>query len=308
MSRGIDRELHRLSPDIAPFRLNEPSTMVRRHIQLFRPINLFNPATTESTPNASGGIFRLVEVAALRKEGGSPQGRPKQRMGGMVSRKRDPAKAAQSVPDLNGQPAPQASVRKKKTKIPREIPMSSELANTHSRDITNGAVKPEPQTHLEQFFARYPLYRYDPSAPVSAQYQAMCRKYGFLRRFTNSWEAKSELELEADAARAGFRLAMVRTFNDLFGTDVDDLKNWQSFCTVLEISPVPTKLRACRAAVRDVHVNLVDLIDWGIARAEIHKFETLDELAAYTRETGKFFPQSEAEAGGMLRFLLRRIA
>ncbi|KAJ6545454.1 hypothetical protein B0H19DRAFT_284131 [Mycena capillaripes] len=195
------------------------------------------------------------------------------------------------------------------------MPMSSELANTHSRasgssqHIKDGAVKPEPQTHLEQFFARYPLYQYDPSAPVSAQYQAMCRKYDFPRpRFMNSGETKSEQELEADAARAGFRLAMVRTFNDLFGTDVDDLKNWQSFCTVLEISPVPTKLRACRAAVRDVHVNLVDLIDWGIAKAEIHRFETLGELAAYTRKTGKFFPQSEAEAGGLLRFLLRRIA
>lgn len=79
----------------------------------------------------------------------------------------------------------------------------------------------------------------------------MCRKYGFPRPGRkDSWEAKSELELEADAARAGFRLAMVRTFNDLFGTDVNDLKNWQSFCTVLEISPVPTKLRDCRAVCR----------------------------------------------------------
>jgi hypothetical protein len=88
--------------------------------------------------------------------------------------------------------------------------------------------------------------------PVSAQFQDMCRKYGFPRPRTNNWEAKSQLELEADAARAGFRLAIFRTFNDLFGTDVDDLKNWQSFCTLLEISPVPTELRACRA-VRRLH-------------------------------------------------------
>ncbi|KAJ6509623.1 hypothetical protein DFH09DRAFT_1198974 [Mycena vulgaris] len=244
----------------------------------------------EST-NACGGIFRLAEVAALRKL--------------------NAAKAAESFADLNVHLASQASGRKNKTRIPPKIRTNSELADTPSRaseNINDGAVKPEPQTHLEQFFARYPRFQYDPSAPVSAQYQAMCRKYGFLRPRTNSWEAKFEQELEADAARVGFRLAMVWTFNDLFGTDVDDLKNWQSFCTVLDISPVPTKLLACRAAVRDVHVNLVDLVDWGIARAEIHKFETLDELAAYTKKTGKFFPQSEAEAGGMLRFLLRRIA
>jgi hypothetical protein len=117
-------------------------------------------------------------------------------------------------------------------------------------DIKDGAVKPGPQTHFEQFFARYHLFPYDPSVPVSAQFQDMCRKYGFPRPRTNNWEAKSQLELEADAARGRFRLAMVRTFNDLFGTDVDDLKNWQSFCTLLEISPVPTKLRACRAVCR----------------------------------------------------------
>ncbi|KAJ7323847.1 hypothetical protein DFH08DRAFT_1028643 [Mycena albidolilacea] len=228
----------------------------------------------------------------------------------MMSGKPNAAKATESVADLNVQLASQASGRKKKTKIPREARTSSEFADTPSRangNINGGADKPGPQTHFQQLFACYPLFQYDPSAPVSAQFQAMCRKYGFPRPRKDSWEPKSELELEADAARAGFRLAMVRTFNDLFGTDVNDLKNWQSFCTVLEISPVPTKLRDCRAAVQDVHVNLVDLVDWGIAKAEIHKFETLDELSEYTRNTGKFFPQSEAEAGGMLRFLLRRI-
>ncbi|KAF8183069.1 hypothetical protein K438DRAFT_1490182, partial [Mycena galopus ATCC 62051] len=161
---------------------------------------------------------------------------------------------------------------------------------------------------FEEFFARYPRFQYDPSAPVSLQYKAMCRQYGFFfRPKSNSWQVKSELELEADAARAGFHLAMVRTFNDLFGTDVNSLKNWQSFCTVLDISPVPLTLKACQAAVRDVHVNLVDLVDWGMIGAEIHKFETLEDLSTYTKKTEKFFPQSEAEAGGLLRFLLRRI-
>jgi hypothetical protein len=54
--------------------------------------------------------------------------------------------------------------------------------------------------------------------------------------------AKSELELTAAAARSGFRFAIVRTFNNLFGIDVNDLENWQLFCRVLEISPVPMTL------------------------------------------------------------------
>ncbi|KAJ7703870.1 hypothetical protein B0H14DRAFT_2225919, partial [Mycena olivaceomarginata] len=122
---------------------------------------------------------------------------------------------------------------------------------------------------LEQFLAHYPLFQYDPSAPVSAQFQAM------------QLGAGSGLGLGVDTTRAGFRLTVVQIFNDLFGIDMNDLKNWQSFCAVLEVSSVLTELQACRAAVQDVHVNLVDLLHWGIARAEIHTFETLDKLSAY---------------------------
>jgi hypothetical protein len=71
----------------------------------------------ESTPNASGGIFRLAEVAPLWKEGASLQGK---RISGMVSGKLNTARATESVADLNVQLALQASGCKKKTKIPRE--------------------------------------------------------------------------------------------------------------------------------------------------------------------------------------------
>jgi hypothetical protein len=71
----------------------------------------------ESTPNASGAIFQLAQVAALRKEGAHLQG---QRIRGMVSGKPNAAKATKSVADLNVQLASQATGRKKKTKIPRE--------------------------------------------------------------------------------------------------------------------------------------------------------------------------------------------
>jgi hypothetical protein len=72
----------------------------------------------ESTPNASGAIFRLAEAAALRKEGASLQD---QRIGGMVSGKPNTAKAAESVADQNIHLASQASGRERKTKIPREM-------------------------------------------------------------------------------------------------------------------------------------------------------------------------------------------
>jgi hypothetical protein len=57
--------------------------------------------------------------------------------------------------------------------------------------------------------------------------------------------------------------------------------------------------------VKEVHVNLVDLIDSSIHEVEL--FSTLDELRDYTIENGKFFPKESAYAGGVLKFLLRKI-
>lgn len=36
-------------------------------------------------------------------------------------------------------------------------------------------------------------------------------------------------------------------------------------------------------------------------------FESEGELSWYTRDTGKYFPRDNAYAGGLLKFLLRRI-
>ncbi|KAJ7673230.1 hypothetical protein DFH06DRAFT_58938 [Mycena polygramma] len=111
--------------------------------------------------------------------------------------------------------------------------------------------KLKKQTHLEAFFANYPRFHDDPISPVSAQYE-----HGTV---------KSERESKAarEATYAGYQPAMARTFAEIFGEDVNDLSNWQSLCRVLEIDPVPQNLHACRAAVREIHVNLVDLVDWG---------------------------------------------
>jgi hypothetical protein len=57
--------------------------------------------------------------------------------------------------------------------------------------------------------------------------------------------------------------------------------------------------------IKNVHVNLVDLVD--TSGREVELFSSLDELSEYTIETGKFFPKESAYAGGVLKFLLREI-
>jgi hypothetical protein len=47
-------------------------------------------------------------------------------------------------------------------------------------------------------------------------------------------------------ARREFKSAMVQQFNDLYGTDAEDLNSWQNLCHLLEIDPVPEELKKCR--------------------------------------------------------------
>ena len=47
-------------------------------------------------------------------------------------------------------------------------------------------------------------------------------------------------------ARRKFKSAMVQQFNDLYGTDEEDLNSQQNLCHILNIKPVPDRLKECR--------------------------------------------------------------
>ena len=49
-------------------------------------------------------------------------------------------------------------------------------------------------------------------------------------------------------AHKAFKDAIVKQFNVVYGTDVNDLGNWQNLCHVVRINPVPEGLEACREA------------------------------------------------------------
>ncbi|MCQ6513298.1 hypothetical protein NPN18_26390, partial [Vibrio parahaemolyticus] len=61
----------------------------------------------------------------------------------------------------------------------------------------------------------------------------------------------------------------------------------------------------------NTHVNIVDLIEWGRSdsQGKVRTFRNVEELRAYTRETGKVFRNTlDQESGNVvLRHLLRKI-
>ncbi|KAK3045919.1 hypothetical protein LTR09_012549 [Extremus antarcticus] len=128
---------------------------------------------------------------------------------------------------------------------------------------------------MATFFARYPSFGHEPLQSSSTEFYRMCDFFG--------WERDDD---ERRYAHDGFKTALVRQFNAIYGTDASDIKSW---------------------ILKGKFVNLVDLIDRHNSGGEVIQFSTLQELQDYTIANGKFFPKQSAYAGGILKFLLRDI-
>ncbi|KAF8260809.1 hypothetical protein EI94DRAFT_874539 [Lactarius quietus] len=177
-----------------------------------------------------------------------------------------------------------------------------------SHPYSKPEVKPEPQPSqkniivrpmgvempLEGFFSQYSNFLSQPSNSPVVEFDRLCQAY--------NWDRDDP---EKKAARRAFQFAMKMEFDDLYGSDENDINNWHKLCHVLRIDPAPDTLRECRAAVLKKHVNLVDLAHG--SKVEVRIFETETELSKYTRETKKFFPREDAVDGGVLRALRRHI-
>jgi hypothetical protein len=60
-------------------------------------------------------------------------------------------------------------------------------------------------------------------------------------------------------------------------------------------------------AVKEVFVNIVDLVDSRRRRHSVPTFDTLEELAQYSKREHKIFPREQASAGNLLKYLLHEI-
>ncbi|KAI0071288.1 hypothetical protein K474DRAFT_640090 [Panus rudis PR-1116 ss-1] len=152
---------------------------------------------------------------------------------------------------------------------------------------------------LSSFFARYPRFHYRPRSPARKEFQRMCDVLG--------WTGDAFKD-ERDQAYDLFQKAMVQQFNEIYGMDERNITSWQYLCEILRIDPIPSTPGKCRHAIRGVHVNLVDLVDTHRTGEEVQLFSSLEELRAYTHDTRKFFPLHDAHAGGILKYLLRKLA
>jgi hypothetical protein len=91
------------------------------------------------------------------------------------------------------------------------------------------------QTPLDTFFATYPKFEYDSSASAPLEFYRMCDEFG--------WDRENK---EREQASRDFKDALVKQFNDIYGTNVNDLTSWRTLCQIVHVSPIPDTLESCR--------------------------------------------------------------
>ncbi|EKM75956.1 hypothetical protein AGABI1DRAFT_45540 [Agaricus bisporus var. burnettii JB137-S8] len=150
---------------------------------------------------------------------------------------------------------------------------------------------------LAAFFVQYPDFNYNPAASATKEFDRLSKFEG--------WGKSSRRK---KISKNAFKNGLVAQFNTSYGTDINDIANWHAIMTRLKITPLPDTVSACKKVVKGLFVNLVDLVD---AREDpsrlVKQFNSEMELSKYTKNEGKFFPRETAKAGGVLKFLLRKI-
>ncbi|RDX53154.1 hypothetical protein OH76DRAFT_77150 [Lentinus brumalis] len=154
------------------------------------------------------------------------------------------------------------------------------------------AVKPDC---IERFFARFPEFDYQPTAPFLDEFKRL--------KELKEWDDKAE-----EREKSKLQEAMVEQFTVMYGREENDLLAWQRLCNALGVNPVPDTLHECRQLVSRTHVNLVDFIERRDPGQTVQKFASEEDLRRYTHETEKYYNRNAAKRrSSLLSRLLRHI-
>ena len=93
----------------------------------------------------------------------------------------------------------------------------------------------QQQDAVENFFKKWPAFRYDQDATSLANFYRLCNY--------NAWHKGQPLRKQAGE---GFKTALILQFNALYGIDADDTNSWQTLCHVLKVQTIPRRLNPSR--------------------------------------------------------------
>jgi len=150
---------------------------------------------------------------------------------------------------------------------------------------------------IAQCFARFPSFNYRPSldwrqlGPFNALSKRLKwsteRRNEEFQRFKLTWTTFVESEFSGSS-----------------------LSHYQSVCWDLDISPIPDDVTECKAQLKKIFVNIVDVMQYrtdrhkGRRARKPPKFQSLAQLRKYSEQFGKYYSKDEANAE-MLQELLK---
>lgn len=151
-----------------------------------------------------------------------------------------------------------------------------------------------PQPFLQEYFSTHDGFTYDHTKPPSHEFHRLAK--------SSRWDPRTK-----EREIVGFRKALERQFNSMYGRKENHAQHWQGLCRLLNIFPVPQQLDHCREMFLTVFVNVIDLIHLPQSQEQLRTFETVEDLAEYTKESGRYFPTRRVQIGGIIGCLLRHI-
>ncbi|CAE7178061.1 unnamed protein product [Rhizoctonia solani] len=109
-------------------------------------------------------------------------------------------------------------------------------------------------------------------------------------------------------ARQDLKDALAKDFGLLYGTDVNDLRAWQRLYWAQGFEVVPDNLDDCHEFMKDIYVNIVDLVDSVYTSHPVQRFYSEKEFSEYTIRTENYISRDRRYAGSLLKFLCRKIS
>ncbi|KIJ29785.1 hypothetical protein M422DRAFT_784188 [Sphaerobolus stellatus SS14] len=150
---------------------------------------------------------------------------------------------------------------------------------------------------LTSFFTSYDGFDYNRDNETMAEFGRLCRFMHWGKRNATRREALSALQ---EALRDQFDAA--------FGKGEDRYQQWSDLCGTIGISPVPDSITQCRTRVKNVFVNIFDVVDAHRHGKQVErKFRNIHELREYTVRNKKIFSKKRAKKEGLLKYLLKEI-
>ncbi|RSL57636.1 hypothetical protein CEP51_014217 [Fusarium floridanum] len=152
--------------------------------------------------------------------------------------------------------------------------------------------KKEEDSPIDLFFGKHPEFDYMRDKPLWDEFDRMNQHF--------------QLKGAKNQSRVEFHIALVKEFNHMFGVDEGSLESWGKLCAAMGLS-TPTTLEEAHKMVRDAYVNLVVLVQSSRTGEPVKVFKSAEDLKEFTAETKWIFPQRHAQAGGLLKMLLRKM-